>query len=251
MEVSAKDRRTEQSVPGIVFLRGPAVAVYIRVKIEGKTYVILTRQLRVPMGKLVDEIPAGMLDAETRFDGVAMREVTEETGLEPPSLDCLIPLGNTPIMPSAGGCDETIQLFYWETEISAELKDKMTSKIFGAPDENESIQLRFVPAEEYENVLLTMGDVKAICAHQFAKQAGLIGDYPKKLTDASTDTDDDYELDDHFPSPLLGLATVLHDLSSSTIGPIPDTVLLRVIILYIMLLLLSLYFILYTCTINK
>jgi hypothetical protein len=57
----------------------------------------------------------------------------------------------------------------------------MKRKIYGQPNENETIQLIFVPVEEYEAKLLTMGDVKAICAHQFAQQMGLLDDICVKL----------------------------------------------------------------------
>jgi len=175
MELIATDKRTKLTIPGVVFLRGNAVAVYLRVVVENKKYVVLTRQLRAPVGTLVDEIPAGMMDASTCFAGVAMKEIYEETGLVAPNLNCLIPLGQ-PIIPSAGGCDEQIQLFFWETRVKPEVAEKMIKKIFGAVNENETIQLVFVPVEEYEDKLVTMGDVKAICAHQFATQMGLLND---------------------------------------------------------------------------
>jgi len=175
MELTATDKRTGLAVPCVVFLRGGAVAVYLRVVVENRKFVVLTKQMRVPIGTLVEEIPAGMMDAESCFAGVAMKEISEETGLTAPSIDNLIPLGQ-PIIPSAGGCDEQIQLFFWETKMKAEVMEKMKTKIFGAVNENETIQLVFVPVEEYEEKLLTMGDVKAICAHQFANKMGLLQD---------------------------------------------------------------------------
>ena len=137
--------------------------------------MLLTKQMRVPQGRLVEEIPAGMMDSNNCFAGVAMKEITEETGLIAPSVNELILLGEK-IIPSAGGCDEQIQLFFWQTTISPYLLEQMKNKIYGAEDENESIQLVFVPIENYEDKLLVMGDVKAICAHQFAKQLGLLQD---------------------------------------------------------------------------
>jgi ADP-sugar diphosphatase len=115
-----------------------------------------------------------MLDGSNNFAGVAMKEITEETGLKAPNLDELIPLGN-PIIPSGGGCDEFIQLFFWKTTVDSENLEKMKSKIFGAPDENESISLIIIPEEEYERLLTTyIDDVKAICAHFRAKKIGHI-----------------------------------------------------------------------------
>lgn len=175
MELLATDKRNRKPVPGVVFLRGAAVAVYLRVVVEGKKYVVLTRQIRAPIGGLLDEIPAGMMDDNSCFAGVAIKEIQEETGLAAPSIHCLIELG-APIMPSAGGCDEEIQLYFWETRVNTEIMEKMKAKIFGAPDENESIRLIFIPAHEYEDYLMRMSDVKAICAHQRALQLGLLND---------------------------------------------------------------------------
>jgi len=175
MELNAKDKRTTLSVPGVVFLRGNAVAVYVIIDVEGKKYVLLTKQMRVPLGRLIEEIPAGMMDSNNCFAGVAMKEISEETGLTAPSVNELISLGGQ-IIPSAGGCDEQIQLFFWQTTVSPDLLEQMKNKIYGAEDENESIQLVFVPFEKYEDKLLVMGDVKAICAHQFAKKMGLLED---------------------------------------------------------------------------
>jgi ADP-sugar diphosphatase len=165
LEVECINKETRQPVPGVVFLRGGSVAVYIVVQVEGKNYVILTEQVRVPCGKKILEIPAGMLDGSNNFAGVAMKEITEETGLRAPNLDELIMLGE-PIIPSGGGCDEFIQLFFWKTSVDRDNLEKMKSKIFGAPDENESIRLVFIPEEEYQHKLMSeIVDVKAICAY--------------------------------------------------------------------------------------
>ena len=56
------------AVPGIVFMRGGAVAVLVILECEGKEYTILTYQARVPVAcSAVPEIPAGMLDAKGNF----------------------------------------------------------------------------------------------------------------------------------------------------------------------------------------
>ena len=168
--VEATDRRTNKPVPGVVFLRGGAVAVLIVVRINNKPYVILTKQIRVPTGGYVLEIPAGMMDAKANFAGVAMNEIAEETGLNPPNLDQLVTLGN-PILPSPGGCDEEIQLFFWETTISQEKAVELEHKIHGNKDEHEAIQLVFVPLEDFEKLLCsTISDVKAICAYMRARE---------------------------------------------------------------------------------
>lgn len=71
------DKETGQKVPGIVFARGPAVAVLILLDYEGETYAVLTEQVRVPVGRLILELPAGMLDDDQGdFAGTAVREVS-------------------------------------------------------------------------------------------------------------------------------------------------------------------------------
>ncbi|XWS38460.1 hypothetical protein CRYUN_Cryun19dG0133100 [Craigia yunnanensis] len=94
------DKGTGKKVPGILFARGPAVAVLILLESEGTTYVVLTEQrltsegghlniatspkpneVRVPTGRLVLELPAGMLDEDKGdFVGTAVREVEEKIG---------------------------------------------------------------------------------------------------------------------------------------------------------------------------
>ncbi|XLR24496.1 hypothetical protein HN51_071018 [Arachis hypogaea] len=67
-------------VPGIVFARGPAVTVLILLESEGETYAVLTEQARVPTGRIILELPAGMLDDDKGdFVGTA---VEEETGIK-------------------------------------------------------------------------------------------------------------------------------------------------------------------------
>lgn len=172
LEMFASDKRNGKPVPGIVFLRGDAVAVYLRVRFENKKYVVLTKQVRGPIGNIALEIPAGMMDDNNSFTGVAMKEITEETGIVAPSKESLVPL--TKIYPSPGGCDEAIELFYLEVDIESGKFNEMQHKTYGAENENESIQLLLVHEDKYEDTLMTMGDVKAISAHFAAKQKGLL-----------------------------------------------------------------------------
>jgi ADP-sugar diphosphatase len=174
MEVECVDKFTGLPMPGVVFLRGGSIAVYIIIEVEGKEYVVLTSQVRVPCGKRILEIPAGMLDASSNFAGVAMKEITEETGLKPPNINELVPLFD-PIIPSGGGCDECIQLYFWKTTVTEENLEKMKSSFYGVREENESISLEFIALEDYEECLCSIiRDVKAISAHFRAKKAGLL-----------------------------------------------------------------------------
>ena len=171
LEMFATDKRNGKPVPGVALVRGDAVAVYLRVRYNGKKYVVLTLQLRGPAGGLLIEIPAGMMDASNNFACVALKELVEETGIvaSKDNLTCL-----TKIWPSPGGCDEAIELFYLEVDINEETFNKMTNDTYGSEHENESIQLLLVPEEKYEEILITMGDAKAISAHFAAVKKGLV-----------------------------------------------------------------------------
>jgi len=174
MDVKGKNKKTGKDVPGIVFLRGGAVAVYIIVEFEDIEYVVLTEQFRTPCGKKILELPAGMMDNSSNFAGVAMKEITEETGLIPPNISDLIHIGK-PMIPSGGGCDEEIQLFFWRTKITEENFQKMQTTIYGKEEENETISLKFIPFKNYEIELLeNIRDGKAHSAHLLASIMGLL-----------------------------------------------------------------------------
>ncbi|XP_062085977.1 nudix hydrolase 14, chloroplastic-like [Humulus lupulus] len=69
------DKSTGKKVPGIVFARGLAVAILILLDSEDETYAVLTEHVRVPIGRLVLELPAGMLDDdEGDIVGTAVRD---------------------------------------------------------------------------------------------------------------------------------------------------------------------------------
>ena len=141
LKLTAKvfDRKTGKPIPGIAFIRGGAVAVLIRVVVGSSAYFIMCRQLRFPVGGYTLEAPAGMMDASADISGVMMKEIAEETGLVVPNAAELIDLGR--FIPSAGGCDESIHLFAWNTELSKEAFDEIIRKTHGALEENETIYL--------------------------------------------------------------------------------------------------------------
>ena len=81
-EVSDKEGNV---VPSIVFMRGAAVAILfvLRCDEDGEFYTLLTVQARFPTGKYsFPDIPAGMVDGNGDFVGVAAKEMKEETGFE-------------------------------------------------------------------------------------------------------------------------------------------------------------------------
>jgi ADP-sugar diphosphatase len=166
LKLTAKvfDRKTGKPVPGIAFIRGDAVAVLIRVVVESTAYFIMCRQLRFPVGGYTLEAPAGMMDASANISGVMIKEIEEETGLIVPNVGELIDLGR--IIPSAGGCDESIHLFSWDTEISKEKYEEITRKIHGAAGENETIYIHlFEDNASFPQKLQEIGDPKMETAY--------------------------------------------------------------------------------------
>ncbi|KAJ2077888.1 hypothetical protein H4R24_004854 [Coemansia sp. RSA 988] len=162
----------EKKVPGVVFLRGGAVAMLLILRtpsslvyqqkqpmtsFEDTDYVVLTEQPRLAVPDFgLCELPAGMLDDSTgEFSGTAAREIQEETGLvvRPEDLIDLTPPdseiagsfgGLRGLYPSAGGCDEFIRLFACEKRVSEKELDELRGRLGGLRDDGEFITLRLV-----------------------------------------------------------------------------------------------------------
>ncbi|GFP81840.1 nudix hydrolase 14 chloroplastic [Phtheirospermum japonicum] len=175
------DKETGNKVPGIVFARGPAVAVLILLESDGETYAVLTEQVRVPVGKLVLELPAGMLD-DDKGDvvGTAVREVEEETGLHLNLNDLvdltafLDPSTGHRVFPSPGGCDEELGLFLYRGSVNKEIIKQLQGKETGLRDHGELIRVHVVP---YKNLWRMTPDAKvlmAIALYEMAMRDGLL-----------------------------------------------------------------------------
>lgn len=170
-------------LPGVIFLRGPAVAMLVVLIPDDapadqldEAYVLLTVQPRIATGSLgFVELPAGMIDGDSNFAGVAAKEIQEELGLviKQTELTCLtdkvldiktaregtrakqagdsktdatkaenISFG---MYPSAGGCDEYIKIFSHETRVPRNTLQEWEGKYGGLRDEGEMITLKLVP----------------------------------------------------------------------------------------------------------
>ncbi|GAA0158831.1 pyrophosphatase [Lithospermum erythrorhizon] len=174
------DKKTGKKVPGIVFARGPAVAVLVLLISDEETYAVLTEQARVPVGKLILELPAGMLDDDNGdFVGTAVREVEEETGIQLnlndviDLTDFLEPTGQR-VFPSPGGCDEEISLFLYRATVSKEKIKELQGKETGLRDHGELIKVHIVP---YSKLWRTTADAKtlvAIALYEMANREGLL-----------------------------------------------------------------------------
>ncbi|KAI3839086.1 hypothetical protein MKX03_011085 [Papaver bracteatum] len=172
---------TGNQVPGIVFSRGPAVAVLILLDSGNETYVVLTEQVRVPVGRLILELPAGMLDDDNGdVIGTAVREVEEETGIKLKISDMvdltafLEPATGGKVFPSPGGCDEELSLFMYKGEVDKEVIAALQGKETGLRDHGELIKVRVVPYDKLWRVTADMKVLSAVALYEMAKRDGLL-----------------------------------------------------------------------------
>jgi len=161
-------------VPGIAFLRGPSVAILVILhhKESGVDYVLLTTQPRVPIADPnYIECPAGMMDGDSNFAGKAALELKQETGLTI-SQSQIRKLGK--MIPSAGGCDETIDLFLYKAEKTADEFSELQGKATGELSENEDIVLNLMPLAAVRTAILdgAITDAKLITALYFYDTRG-------------------------------------------------------------------------------
>ncbi|BFG31570.1 hypothetical protein CerSpe_178440 [Prunus speciosa] len=144
------DKETGKKVPGIVFARGPAVAVLILLESEDKTYAVLTEQ--------VEEETGICLKQEDMVDLTAFLD--QSTGGR--------------IFPSPGGCDEEISLFLYRGQVNKEIIEQLQGKETGLREHGELIKVCVVP---YEKLWCMTADAKvlaAIALYEMAKKEGLL-----------------------------------------------------------------------------
>ncbi|XP_062074156.1 nudix hydrolase 14, chloroplastic [Humulus lupulus] len=175
------DKSTGKKVPGIVFARGPAVAILILLDSEDETYAVLTEQVRVPIGRLVLELPAGMLDDdEGDIVGTAVREVEEETGIKLSVEDMidltafLDPSTGRSVIPSPGGCDEGLSMFLYRGQVDKGVIAQLEGKETGLRDHGELIKVRVVPYAKLWHMTADAKVLIAIALYEMAKREGLL-----------------------------------------------------------------------------
>lgn len=155
------------SVPGIVFMRGGAIGVLLILECDGEEFTVLTRQARVPIGSHnFPEIPAGMLDGNGNFKGVAAQEIAEECDIqlhESELIDMtqMVWARFDGMYPSAGGCDEFIRLFVCRRVVDIKYMAALEGRLTGLLEEGERITLELVKLSE---VWQRTPDCKALSA---------------------------------------------------------------------------------------
>lgn len=162
-KVKKKGAMVHPKLPGYVFVRGGAVACLLVIETEDeKLWTILCEQWRTPAMRRVLEIPAGMLDESNCLSGTMAAEIKEEVDIDI-EIGANDQLGE-PIIPSIGGCDETITLYAKHVEMKDADLDEIRGRITGVEKEGEHITLRVVPLTHA--AMSATGDVKAICAFE-------------------------------------------------------------------------------------
>lgn len=110
----------------------PGASAVVALDADGN--LIMVRQMRIAVGRLTAEIPAGKLDSPTEDPlDCAKRELSEETGLEAARWEKLTCMETTP-----GFCNERIHLY-----LATELRQGAAH-----PDEDEFVDLLRIPLGE-------------------------------------------------------------------------------------------------------
>jgi len=179
MNLAATDKLTGKPLPGVVFLRGDAVACLTLVQnIEtGEISMLLLEQSRVPAGCKILEMNAGMVDEKLGQERLVMtKEAQEETGIVIEStgvktddprkqFNFLEKLGKAGM--SKGGCDENITFFWYMVQMTSEEITAMNGKHI-VNEEGETAEIIKLVMKKFTlaNALST-GDAKAMCAVAF------------------------------------------------------------------------------------
>lgn len=183
-------------VPGIIFARGPAVAILPVLNCGDERWVLCCRQPRLPIGRHYLEIPAGMMDGKGSFVGVAAKEMKEETGIEISERDLqdLTQLAYGPgqpcgpggteaavaggtlhgMYPSAGGCDEFLRIMYFAKVVDRDYLTALHGKLTGCAEEQENIRLELVRYDDLWRLSPDSKTLSAMCLLEHLLVAGKV-----------------------------------------------------------------------------
>ena len=176
IKLKAQATRNGKRIPSIAFIRGHSVGVYVKIinkDNRNESWVLMTQQARFPIGKGgYIEICAGMLDESGDFRGKCAEEIEEELDIKI-NISDLIPLypategvkGNRALVLSGGGCDEKMQLFKIEIEMSKEEINALDGKLTGLADSSEHIIMRLIPTDQFTTII---DDMKSVLAHHLS-----------------------------------------------------------------------------------
>ncbi|KAF9962354.1 hypothetical protein BGZ70_008071 [Mortierella alpina] len=160
LAVDAELADSGKKPPGLIFMRGGAVAVLLILRSKqpsGATteHVVLTKQPRLSIPSFqFPEIPAGMLDGSGDFVGKCADELKEECGitLEHSEMTDMTDLAYGSawkgVYPSAGGCDEFLRLFVSRKDMEWKELQALEGRLGGLRDHGENISLALVDLKD-------------------------------------------------------------------------------------------------------
>lgn len=149
VKVKADIEHAEGRMPGmIVVIRDYAVAALTVLNCEGVKYTLLVDQPRVPVGAVISESVAGLIDDGDNPRAVILRELEEEahmvTRLGITESD-VIPLADKPFYLSPGVINEAVYPFVVEADITPEVLSEYHGIKRGLAEEHETITVKIVP----------------------------------------------------------------------------------------------------------
>lgn len=136
------------------YIKHPGAVAVVPITEEGN--IVLVKQYRYPVGKVLLEIPAGKLDKGEQPDECALRELEEETGYVAQKITKLASIYTTP-----GFTDEVIHLYVAENLLLAK----------PCPDEDEFLDVEVYTKEEVQEMINDgrINDAKSMLALLLAK----------------------------------------------------------------------------------
>ncbi|CAN6466440.1 unnamed protein product [Victoria cruziana] len=139
------------------------------------------KRARVPVGRFILELPAGMLDDDGGdVVGTAVREVEEETGIrlnmdELINLTALLdPSTGCRMLPSPGGCDEELSLFLYRGHVKKEVIEALQGQEMGLREHAELIKVRIFPYKKLWRMTADAKVLASIALYEMAKKEGLL-----------------------------------------------------------------------------
>lgn len=118
------------------FIRHPGAVAVVPITADGN--IVLVKQYRYPLGKVILEVPAGKLDPGETPDACARRELEEETGYIAKNIRLLSSIYTTP-----GFTDEIIHLYVAE-ELTLAAQ---------CPDEDEFLDVEVYSKKEVKTMI--------------------------------------------------------------------------------------------------
>jgi len=135
----------------IVFLHHNVVSGLCILTCEGKRYVVVVNQPRLPVGARIYELPAGLVDDGTEPESVILRELEEEAGLVThiglTAADVAL-LGSRPMIGSPGIMNISTYAYCVEKDITPDQLKTLDGLKAGLDHEGEDITVSLVPYEE-------------------------------------------------------------------------------------------------------